>query len=132
MGGDSGTCRRVSADRLLFVYNAHEGLGHALLDAVHKMVAPASYPCSLCALTYGSVAMKRAWKAFLASLPQSKAFYHREDFARAYPAIGDLALPAILIDRGGGPELLVAAAELDPLPDLPALIALLDARLGRA
>lgn len=117
---------------LIFVYNADDGLAAALLDAVHKTVAPASYPCSLCAITYGPVSMKRGWKAYLAALPHEKRFFHRQSFARAHPDLRNLALPAILIDHGDGPAPLLSAAEMNALPDLDALIAALDARLGPA
>lgn len=117
---------------LIFVYNADDGPLAALFDAAHKLVSPATYPCSLCAVTYGAVAMRRAWKDYLAALPQETRFYHRQGFARAHPALRALPLPAILIDRGAGPEILIDAATLDMLPDLAALIALLDARLARA
>lgn len=40
---------------LIFVYNAKSGLISAFGDMVHKIVSPATYPCSLCALTYGAV-----------------------------------------------------------------------------
>lgn len=116
-------------NRLVLVYNADEGLLNALKDMVHKIVAPASYPCSLCALTYGWVSMRGRWRRFLASLPQDKVFHHRDDFARAYPGVR-VALPAILIAEGKAPpQLLVSAAELDAMPDLAALIALVEERL---
>lgn len=122
----------MSAPALLFVYHADAGPLAALFDAAHKLLAPASYPCSLCAITYGAVAMKPRWKAWLAALPHRKAFYHKQDFARAYPAYRGLALPAILIDRGDGAVPLVEAAALNALPDLEALIALLEVRLAQA
>ena len=41
--------------RLVFVYNANAGLVAGMLDSVHKVVSPATYPCSLCAVTYFAV-----------------------------------------------------------------------------
>jgi len=121
-----------AAARLILVYNADAGLLNALKDMVHKIVAPASYPCSLCALTYGWVAMRGRWRRFLASLPQAKVFHHRDDFARAFPGLSP-ALPAILIAEGeAAPHVLVGAAELDAMPDLASLIALVEERLALA
>ena len=57
-------------------------------------------------------------------------FLYRDEF-RSHLDARDLALPAILL--GGEapvPQVLVSAHELDALPDLPALIALLEARLA--
>lgn len=116
--------------RLILVYNADSGLLNAVKDAVWKVVRPATYPCSLCALTYGWVSMHAPWRRFLDRLPFSKVFHHRDDFTEAYPDLA-IALPAILIVHPGqAPDILVAAAELDALPDLDALIALVELRLA--
>lgn len=119
-----------AASRLILVYNADSGLLNAAKDAVWKVARPSTYPCSLCALTYGWVSMHGRWRRFLARLPQTKVFHHRDDFARTFPG-HDVPLPAILLDSAGaGPQVLVSATELDALPDLAALIALVSARLG--
>ena len=119
------------APRLILVYNADSGWLNAVKDAVWMVVRPATYPCSLCALTYGLVSMHRAWRRFLDRLPNAKVFHHKDDFAAAFPGL-TVALPAILIaEKGAAPDLLVSAAELDNLPDLPALIALVTERLER-
>ena len=117
------------APRLILVYNADSGLLNALKDAAHKIVSPATYPCSLCALTYGWVSMRACWRRFLASLPITKVFHHRDDFALAFPRLA-VPLPAILLAEGDGPpRVLVSAPELDALPDVQALIALVEERL---
>jgi hypothetical protein len=118
------------AARLILVYNADGGLLNAVKDMLHKIISPASYPCSLCALTHGPVAMRGRWRHFLAALPQDKAFHHRDDFAIAFPGLA-VPLPAILVAVGDGvPQVLVSAAELDALEDLDALIAVVASRLG--
>lgn len=118
--------------RLILVYNADSGLLNAVKDAVWKVVRPATYPCSLCALTYGWVSMRGCWRRFLDRLPHDKVFHHKDDFAAAYPGV-TIPLPAILIAYPGqAPDILVAAAELDALPDLDALIALVEQRLAGA
>ena len=121
-----------SPPRLILVYNADSGLLNAVKDAVWKVARPSTYPCSLCALTYGPVAMHRRWRRFLGSLPLARVFHHRDDFARAFPGYV-IALPAILVSPAGdAPEVLVSAQELDALADLPALIALVETRLAQA
>jgi hypothetical protein len=120
------------ATRLILVYNADSGLLNAVKDAVWKVVRPATYPCSLCALSYGWVSMHGRWRRFLRVLPQTKVFHHKDDFARAFPGLA-IPLPAILLANDDAPpQVLVSAAELDALPDLEALIALTSARLGRS
>jgi hypothetical protein len=119
-----------SAASLILVYNADSGLPNAVKDAVWKVLRPATYPCSLCALTYGWVSMHGRWRRFLGQLPQAKVFHHRDDFALAFPGLA-IPLPAILLAEGEAPpQVLVSAAELDALPDLEALIALVAARLA--
>lgn len=118
------------ADRLIFVYNADGGIFAAMADAAHKIVSPATYPCSLCAITYGAVSMKGEWKAYLKQLPTAPRFHHRDDFARAWPGL-EVALPAILVDRAGQhPELLVDAATLDRQTNIAALITTLEQALA--
>jgi hypothetical protein len=117
--------------RLILVYNANGGVLNGLRDSVWKAFRPSTYPCSLCALTYGWVSMHGPWRQFLDGLPQAKVFHHKDDFAAAFPGL-TVALPAILLaSADGAPQVLVSAAELDALPDLDALIALVDARLSR-
>lgn len=118
-----------SEPRLIIVYNADGGLLNGLKDAVWKVASPSTYPCSLCALTYGYVSMHARWRRFLATLPYTKVFHHRDDFALAFPNHG-VALPAILlVEANAAPQLLVSAADLDAQPDLNALIALVEERL---
>lgn len=108
--------------RLLIVYNADSGIINALMHAVHKQVRPETYPCSLCALTYGAVSMRGEWKQFLGSLPMDVVFHHRDDFAEAYPG-SDPVLPAILISEPGEePRVLIPSEELDAMSDAAELI----------
>lgn len=102
-----------SRPRLLIVYNADGGILNALKDAVWKIISPATYPCSLCAITYGAVSMHPEWRRFLDSLPLEVVFYHRDDFAAAYPDHG-IALPVIAVAYGDEmPQILVAKETLD-------------------
>ena len=114
---------------LIFVYNANGGVLSALGDTVHKIISPATYACSLCALTYGPFTMRGEWRRFLLQLPCAKLFLYRDEL-RQDLGMRDLALPAILLARGPGePDLLISASELNGLTDLAALIALVDERL---
>lgn len=115
--------------RLVLVYNAEAGIVAAMMDSIHKLVSPATYPCSLCAVTYGPLAMHRRWRDFLRMLPLPAEFYHRPDFRAAFPAAADTPLPLIGVARGGDLEVLLPADELDALADLDALMAALSRRL---
>ena len=115
---------------LILIYNADGGLLNALRDGLHKLLRPATYPCSLCALTYGTAMMRGEWRRFLGGLGLAHLFLYRDELRRDLGG-GDLALPAILLAAGPGePAVLVSAQELNRLPDLAALIALVEARLA--
>lgn len=117
---------------LLIVYNADEGVLAAIGDALHKAVSPATYPCSLCAVTYGALRMRPEWRAYLKALPYDIRFHHRPDFRRSYPELADLPLPAILLDEGGGPWVVLDAAALAVIGDVGEMIAMLDEALALA
>ena len=116
--------------RLILIYNAAGGVFAQLSDAVHKLVSPQTYACSLCAVTYGAVSMHGAWRRTLASLPVTPVFLHKGEGKVAALAPG-IALPAILLRQGSAsPELLIGAEELNAATDLDALTTLLLARLA--
>ncbi|PJJ60608.1 hypothetical protein [Hymenobacter chitinivorans] len=115
--------------QLLFVYNADTGLVNGLLDLAHKLVSPATYPCSLCAITHGT-RMRPEWKEFVASLPLESAFLHRDEFLVQYPERAATALPAVFVrNKSGGLTSFITAAELNQA-DLPGLMQLIQQRLA--
>lgn len=115
--------------RLLLVYNADSGLLNAIKDTIWKAVSPSTYPCSLCAITYGAVSMHDDWRRFLKSLQLEIVFHHKDDFAAAYPGHG-FALPTILVDdRSGALQVLLSNEALDRIPDTTALIERVEERL---
>lgn len=116
--------------QLLFVYNATAGLGHALLDSVHKVLSPHTYPCTLCGLTYGLISMRPEWKEFLQQLPLPARFLYRDQLPATYPQLVGQPLSAIFIeDEAGRVTPLITAAEMQPL-DLPGLMQRLRERLA--
>lgn len=115
---------------LILIYNAQGGILSALKDGLHKLLSPQTYPCSLCALTYGVATMRGKWRQFLTGLGFPCLFLYRDEFRRDLD-MRDIALPAILLADGAGePEVLVSAPEMNGLPDLEALIALVESRLA--
>ncbi|NQX94945.1 MAG: hypothetical protein HRT64_08525 [Erythrobacter sp.] len=115
--------------RLICVYNADTGLIEALMHAVHKAVRPETYPCSLCALTYGAVSMRGDWKRYWNALDADVDFYHRDDFTEDFPALGtggarEVALPVVLISVAGEePRVMISNEELDSMADVNELMA---------
>lgn len=120
----------TAPDALVIVYNADEGLGAMLFDAVHKLVRPDTYPCDLCAITYGAVSMRGAWRDWLTAQDFAAEFYHRQDFARAFPEHADLPLPAILRRDGAALTLVLGREDMRADMGVATLIAAVERGLA--
>lgn len=113
---------------LVFVYNADAGLFSMLTDYVHKIVSPQTYACSLCALTYGHLGMKKAWRRFVTGLDGTVELLHRDELARRYD-LRDVTLPAVFRVGNSGLETWIDAATLNACEDLDALVEVVRARI---
>lgn len=105
---------------ITFVYNADSGGWNALRDLVHKTLAPGSYPCSLCQITYAPLGMRKSWKKFLEELAQQGfeiEFLHRDELEHPPRA----PLPAVFLGPPEDARVLLAAAEIDACADHVAL-----------
>lgn len=107
-----GSPRNPVNPTLVFVYNADSGLFSVLSDAVHKLVSPATYACSLCALTYSHVGMRREWRNFIEELEIESEFLHADELAARY-GVHTVPLPAVFRRGDTGLELLLNKSDLD-------------------
>lgn len=114
---------------LLFVYNADSNLFSAVTEFVHKIVAPSTYKCSLCSLTYGNISVKKEWTLFLEGVKIEKEFLHKDEFLKKYKM--EIVCPVILYVNNGKFETMINAAELDQISTLDKLIELMKERLAR-
>ena len=114
---------------LIFVYNADSGLFSAATDFVKKIVAPDSYQCQLCRLTYGAISMKNPWKDYLETIANKKRFLHRDEFIDEFPEYSATALPVIFVSDNSQLTVLVSAEEINGAKDLVSLKRLLQAKL---
>ncbi len=112
---------------LVFVYNADSGVMNGLLDLAHKTLSPATYGCNLCAITYGPLGMKRAWRDAIASLGRPVRFLHRDEVAREF-GLTDVALPAVYCVENGALVEWMSAAEMNAFDSLEALTQAVQAR----
>ena len=120
----------IDAKQLLFVYNAQSGLLSALKDGLHKALSPETYPCSLCALTYGAVSMKPTWADFIAALPLPVSFHYRDTASRWLSP--KATLPVLLLVNGDSVTTLLSSEAIDACQDLEALMrAVTEANLSR-
>ncbi|WP_046246819.1 hypothetical protein [Hymenobacter terrenus] len=116
--------------RLLFVYNADGGLLPGLKDMFHKILSPATYPCSLCAVTYGATKMRPEWQQFIKALPVPVTFLHRDEFERDYPQWRPHPLPAAFaVGESGELAPFIQAEEMNAA-DLNDLMSLVSTRLA--
>lgn len=116
----------VSKEKIIFVYNADEGAFNALMDTAHKLFAPSTYECNLCALTHGVTSMKSEWKSYMSTLNYETRFYHRAGFKTEWPML-DIELPVIMIQKEETqrPEILMDAALLNEQKSLAQLMAVM-------
>ncbi len=121
----------MAAPKIIFVYNADAGFVNGMMDSLHKTISPGTYSCALCAITHGFFTMDKSWRAYLKTLPIEAAFFHRKDFAAAYPN-ANIELPAILLDRDGTLGALIPAEEMKGLSDVNVLSRALDEALTAA
>jgi len=110
---ESSTSANKDAEHtLLFVYNADTGLFSVVTDYAHKILSPKTYPCNLCAITYGNMGMNKKWKEFIARLTVPIEFLHRDEFLKRYK-LEDTQLPAAFIKRGESISMLITHSEIN-------------------
>ncbi len=123
LGEDSGV------KKLLFVYNADTGLFSVITDYAHKIISPKTYPCNLCALTYGNMGMNNKWKDFINNLTVPLGFLHRDEFVKQYDP-KDTQLPAAFLQQGESVTLLIAHDEINKCTSVDELIDLVKKKIG--
>lgn len=124
--GDSMTKKQ-----LIFVYNADGGTFNAIMDSVHKLFAPSTYQCSLCAITDGMLTIRREWKDYLPNLPYEARFYHRDGFRQEWPN-QNAKLPAIFMqEEDGSLRTVIGAEELDQQSSIAQLTAILGRKIAK-
>ena len=107
--------------QLLFVYNADAGFFNMVTDIAHKIFSPATYPCSLCDLTYGILKIRPEWEQFVQHAPIPFTFLHKDEFLAAYPDLKNATLPVIFLLDGKSSFELITASELHKFQSVKAL-----------
>ncbi len=113
--------------KILFVYNADSGIFNTVTDIAHKIFAPETYACNLCAITYGNFTIRKEWQAFLETLDADLEFLHRDEFRQQFPGV-DADLPAVFLRSGDELSLWITAGEIDRCRSVEDLIALITGR----
>jgi hypothetical protein len=94
----------------IFVYNADSGKWNGYMDMMHKIVSPKTYPCHLCAITYGIFKIEPAWKSFIETFPIPILFLHKDEWKETSQQ--HEPLPAIFERRNGALTVLLSAEEM--------------------
>ena len=119
----------LSNSSLLFVYNADTGLFSVVTDYAHKILSPKTYPCNLCAITYGSIGMNKKWEEFIANLSFPVEFLHRDEFVKHYD-FKDTQLPAAFLKKGDTITMLITHDEINKCTTIEELMDLVTGKLG--
>jgi len=125
---DAGSFPVKKGTTFIAVYNAYGGIFPGLVDMVHKIASPGTYPCNLCYQAFGNFGMKPGWKSFLDSLPFEKVALHKENFMKQYEP-ENLELPVILLSNANSTQVLVSAAELNKATSLENLLAIVKSKV---
>ena len=110
--------------KLIFVYNATSGFGNMVIDGVHKILSPKTYPCSLCALTYGVFSEKKPWKNYRKHAAMETEFLYKNEFQERYASKFSykFTFPIILSSDGIELEVLMSSEALNEIKDITELI----------
>lgn len=113
---------------IVFVYNADAGIFSLITDYVHKIISPKTYPCKLCAITFGNTGMKKEWKRFIDNLGIPVEFLHRNEFFERY-GIKDVKLPSAFLKKGSEVSKLISSEEISKRKSVKELISLVENKL---
>lgn len=113
---------------LLFVYNADTGLFNVVTDYAHKILSPKTYPCHLCAITYGNMGMNKKWKEYISHLSIPIEFLHRDEFQKRYH-LQQTQLPAAFVKTGDDIRKLMDHSEIKACPSVDALMDLVSKKI---
>lgn len=110
--------------RLIFIYNANSGQFSGLRNTLHKVVSPQTYACGLCALTYGFLAEKKAWKHFRNTSEVAMVFLHKDEFLKQYRSkwLQKYDFPVILSEEDGKLEIFINSEEIGQMENLSEFI----------
>jgi hypothetical protein len=119
------------ADRrsVVFIYNADGTIAGKVKDFLHKVLRPETYPCQLCAVTYGYASMKKEWHTFVEGLDADVEFLHRDELRAEHSELIDAELPAAWQRVDGRWSTLVDVSTMNACADLEQLIGAVRANL---
>jgi hypothetical protein len=119
-------------EKLIFVYNADSGKWNGYLDMAHKIFSPATYPCSLCDLTYGILKIRPEWDDFIKNSPIPFVFLHKDEFQRDFKKEAQTPLPVVFKQKENKQlDILIDQNELNKMTDIADLKSAILGRLAQ-
>jgi hypothetical protein len=117
--------------KLIFIYNANSGKLNLYKDIAHKIFSPQTYPCSLCAITFGVLKENESWKKFREKSDLTMEFHHIDEFTTKYRSkwLKKFEFPVILAENREDLEVFISREELDAMKDSQQLIERIQTRL---
>ena len=117
--------------KLIFVYNANSGKLNLYKDIAHKIFSPQTYPCSLCAVTFGVFKENAGWKNFREASNLSMEFHHIDEFMAKYRSkwLKKFDFPVILVENKEDLEVFISKEELDAMQGSQELINLIQEKI---
>ncbi len=94
-----------------------------VLDGLHKMISPSTYACDLCAITYGTVAMKKEWKTFIDQSKVPFRFYYKNTLPKKFDH--NLDYPVVLRYENSSVSCILDRQDFAAINDLNEFIVLL-------
>lgn len=108
----------------VFVYNAETGALNTLVDLVHKIISPNTYPCNLCKITHGPVGEKKEWTEWVRKLSSPPEFLHLDEFFNRYGK--NCLAPVIFLKEGSTVKEIISQNQINQIHSLKELKKLLE------
>lgn len=105
---------------LIFIYNANLGYVNSTFDALHKVISPQTYKCSLCSLTHGAFAEKKEWSNFVKQSNHTFEFLHKDEFEERFQQ--KFSYPCVLSKNDSAFDIILDVDAMNALFNLEDLI----------
>ncbi|MBZ9629309.1 GTPase [Salegentibacter sp. LM13S] len=118
-------------EKLIFVYNAYSGTQNAVLDALHKLIKPNTYACSICKVTHGVFSENSRWKKYRQTSDVQMEFLYIDEFQKRYASkFGyKYTFPIVLWEDEVEMGIFIPTEELERTQNEEDLIKLIEERL---
>ena len=115
--------------KIIFIYNANDGVINSLYDYAHRKISPSTYSCNLCFITYDNWQRNEIWSQYLSDLPMEVDFLYKDSIYKFSEFDIGFKLPIILLKEKGDISVLIKMDDINKCKNEIELIKLLDQKL---